>query len=173
VTALAPAHGGYPGAVRVGVRPEPAGPERALFLAHGLAAGVEWLQSEQPEDAWVSQFGIHRRFGPYMVSVTPGPPHGASSGSVVIVHLTDDHRTWLGVPNGIDREERDAIEEQVNRVAVVVSAWNGESRRGDGCSFHIEEAAGPGVAQAYRNYHAGRLGARRAGPHVSAPEGWG
>jgi hypothetical protein len=174
VTAVArPAHGGYPGAVAVGTHPEPRGPDRARRHVDValLRAGIGWLKSGQLDDAWVSQFGIYADFGPYRVNIAQGPPSGRSGGSVVTFHLRDGQRSWLGKPNGIAPDERDAIAEIVEQVAPVLYRWNGTSAKNDSCSFWIDVTPSADVARAYRNYHDVRWRGG-CGPRVLTPEGW-
>lgn len=131
-----------------------------------VRAGIRWLQSEQDQSAWVSQFGIFRTVGPYKVNVMPERRGEA----IVVFEVEPDHLRPVGVGHEprMTEVEVQRLRQIVEKSAMVDEQWNGP-----GCtsvSFRIVDAMGQGVERAYLNY--------RDHPHskrnnrIRVPKGW-
>lgn len=122
---------------------------------------IDWLDSEQDPNAYVTQFGVGERIGDFYVNITPGGPYQATAtgGSVLIFKVHEDAATYhrktsyqRELTNGITPAQRDELEALVTEIVPVHQAWNGLSTACETCSFHVAKDPGPGVARAYKNY---------------------
>lgn len=149
----------------------------AALTADALRPGIDWLTSEQADDARVSQFGIGTNIGPYNLMVTPSGTVSNSRGSVVVVTLREDARIYTGsyprdLTNGIESEERDRLEAVVATFGHVLDRWNGCAITHTSTSFLLDAEISEDVRRAHRNYTAAGLTAGRLTPPVTKPEGW-
>lgn len=141
------------------------GPERAKSVPVGtLRAAVRWLtESEQAEDAWVSQFGISRRVGAYRVFLAPD--------GVLCFTLHEDvlRRPRGGTAiNPLCESEVEELARRVQMTSGIADVWNGATFHS--VSFRLSAEPSAGIKRAYGNY-AG-LG-KQSGKRVTAPKGWG
>lgn len=124
---------------------------------------IDWLDSEQAPDTYVTQFGVTGRAGDFSIGVMPGGPaqhsRRAPGGCVLVFKIHPDVAQYgperpqgRELTNGIDPELRDELEAVVTEVVPVHSAWNGVGKACVSCSFHIAKDAGPGVAGAYKRW---------------------
>lgn len=124
---------------------------------------VEWLDSKQDPEAYVSQFGVGKDVGDFHIYVAPsGPfnPEAKLGGSVMVFTVREgaakykEKTGWVReLTNGISPRTRNAFQRLLEEIAPVHSSWNGVSMECETCSFHIAKDAGPGVEKAYQNYH--------------------
>jgi hypothetical protein len=132
---------------------------------------VDWLDSEQDPESYVTQFGVGKDYGDFYVYIAPGPPSQAKAtgGSVMVFSVRDEAKRYKGegwnreLTNGITGAERDQLEALVAAVVPVHDAWNGLGARCETCSFHVAKDPGPDVARAYQHYS--------DRPGVAAPAG--
>jgi hypothetical protein len=140
-------------------------------LVEAIKQAVEWLDSDQEEEAVLSPHGISlkKNIGHLAVSFAPV----AASGKPVIVF--DDDRKFDDSWPGFSVEDITEIREAVESIHPIEEVWNG---LGYGTfSVMLDRFAGPGVFIAVQNYHdAGSAifddGWWSKQVRVSVPDGW-
>lgn len=125
---------------------------------------INWLDSEQDPEAYVSQFGVGKDVGVFHIYIAPhGPfnPEAQLGGSVMVFTIREGAAKYnTAIPswrreltNGITPRTRNALQRLIEEIVPVHSAWNGVGLACETCSFHVAKEAGPDVERAYQNYH--------------------
>lgn len=129
--------------------------EQPSAVVHGaaLALAAEWLRSEQPEDAIISQFGMTVPVGDFTMMVAPGEPANPTrrGGVVIVFNFPTEYDDLGDVANGYTEREVAALRHLVgDYLGEVVDQWNGV-----GCttlSFHVAADVHPSVTAARARY---------------------
>lgn len=119
---------------------------------------IEWLDSKQEPDAYVSQFGVGRDVGDFHIYIAPrGPSNQEGSVMVFTIRKGAAKKKKVGyyheLTNGITPRTRNALQRLIEQLVPVHSSWNGIGKNSESCSFHVAKDAGPDVERAYQNYH--------------------
>jgi len=146
-------------------------------LSAAIARAISWLDSAQPDGAWLSHHGIHygRKVGRTELGFAPE----AARGRPVFIFTDDrEHDGLTSRPDkprwhGYSAEEVEELQALVEEYAEIASTWNGES-----CvtySVALVRNAGPGVWEAVAHYRSHSPFDReywKSQPHAIRPMGW-
>lgn len=130
----------------------------------GLRPFIDWLDSEQDPEAYVSQFGVGKDIGDFYCYIAAHGPFNEEArlgGSVMVFTIAEKKAKYVEkekgwhreLTNGITPRTRNALQRLIEEIVPVHSSWNGVGKACDTCSFHIAKDAGPDVERAYQNYH--------------------